>query len=202
MWLVISHLIFINCFSDVDSGILSNQVTQFNLHVEIAWLGKRLDEIVLQRAAKQQPTVFFSLMPNHLTISHNFTRVNFPNCHSSNEKFGSLCDFEVQQLSKLSWVHIQRRAPYIHHLLQHIMFTQSQYEHMIHWYGAIRSKNPKNFSQAACTWLQENEDYWKPWMPTQIRNENVLYLAGMFPMTGKYQREPGVLPGKLHYNYF
>ena len=181
---------------DLHSSILRQQVANLELDVDILWMGHELDAVVTQRTSQHSPTLFFNWVPNHLTAFGNFTRVNFPLCRSSYARPVN-CDFEVHQLSKIAWVGLERHAPYVHHLLQKLSFSQMQYEDLLRMYV---DNGELTYRDAACMWLKENKRMWKDWIPSNLSNKTYIYLGGMIPLSGRYVRQRGVVPGECFYS--
>ncbi len=98
MWQKFDELI-----SELDGGILGQQVDSLGLNVNIAWVGSHLRSFVQERTNNKLPTLFFNWMPNTVTALGNYTRVKFPLCQTSQQK-PTNCDFQVNQLSKAAWV--------------------------------------------------------------------------------------------------
>ena len=108
--------------SEQDSGLLGEQVDTMGLNVNIAWIGSHLHSFVQERTDNKLPTLFFNWMPNTLTALGNYTRVKFPLCETSQQR-PTDCDFEVNQLSKVTWVRIN----FIKHILGYQYFKNFRY---------------------------------------------------------------------------
>lgn len=106
-------------FSDLDGGLLSNQVRSLDLLVNVAWVGPHLNEFVVNRVANNHPVLFFNWIPNDLTAAGNFSRIHLPMCRASVDSPVD-CDFEVNQLAKIVWSMMKSHAPEAYHVIQRV----------------------------------------------------------------------------------
>ncbi len=178
-------------------GMLKEQVDNLGLDVSIAWIGSHLHSFVHARTSKNHPTLFFSWTPNSLTALGNYTRVKFPLC-KSNSYLPLDCDFEINQLSKAMWIKLGTHTPEAASVVTRMHFTQKQYDDLLRLYDSLgpHLSEEVDFEHGACEWIRQNERIWKKWIPTNISNKTRIYLAGMFPITGPFLRQPGIVPGK------
>jgi hypothetical protein len=142
------------------------------------------------------------LLSYSLTATGNYTRVAFPACDVGKESSGS-CDFDVHQLSKLMWSKLETHAPEAYHVVSNMRFSQSQYEDVLRIYVSKSpdfSNSPVHYEDAACSWIRANTKVWEKWLPPNLSNKTVIFLGGMFPLSGPFWRQPGLVPGK--YNMF
>ena len=179
-------------------GILNKQIAHLNLDVNVAWIGPHLPSFVHDRTSQNMPTLFFNWLPNTLTSLHNYTRVKFPTCKSHDRDLNVDCDFELQQLSKLSWSRIKTHIPEAYHLITKMFFTQNDYEDLLRSYVALNGNahlHPPDINATACHWVRNNRHMWEKWLPIGLTQKPKIYIGGMFPITGPYLREPGIFPG-------
>ena len=71
----------------------------------------------------ESPLFFYDWYPNTLTVHRKYNRVLFPDCYGI--KNNPLCDFEVNQLSKMVWVKLKSHAPLVYQLVNQIKFSES-----------------------------------------------------------------------------
>ena len=50
--------------------------------------------------------------------------------------------------------------------------------------------------QVACGWMRQNEVVWSQWKPIDLKAKTELYIGGIFPLTGPYYSDKGMVPGK------
>ena len=50
--------------------------------------------------------------------------------------------------------------------------------------------------KVACDWINLHQEVWEKWLPTQLSEKPKLYLAGLFPLTGSYLSQPGLVQGE------
>ncbi|XP_074645062.1 uncharacterized protein LOC141914425 [Tubulanus polymorphus] len=179
---------------ELDMGILKKQIINFQMHVNIAWIGNNLTSYVTEQIKLGNPILFFSWQPNTFT-AYNFTRMKFPLCTETQHGKPIDCDFEINQLTKVVWSRLKRNAPEAFHLINNIEFKQQTYQDIIDKYRDMEAKRSSiQAHEVACEWVRENKDIWKHWIPPDLTNKTKIYLGGMFPLTGRHWTGPGLLP--------
>ena len=187
--------------SGLDDGVLPQQIRNLGLDVSIAWIGSHLHSFVSERTRQQLPTLFFNWTPNILTAFSNFTRLKFPGCSGRNSnRPPTNCDFETHQLSKVMWAKMRTHTPEAHSLISSLSFTHQQYEDLLQLFMKIDFNNAdldqsQVYEEAACQWIKQNKRIWSKWIPKNMTTKQRIYIGGMFPITGPYWRQPGIVPG-------
>ncbi|KAH3769941.1 hypothetical protein DPMN_171220 [Dreissena polymorpha] len=176
-------------YPEMDMGALKAQVMNLNLPVNIAWIGPHLQSFVQDRVSSQnRPVLFFSWEPNPLTAGKLFTRVKFPLCQNDPTQLPSDCDFGLNQFTKVVWSKVKTSIPEAYHVISKMTFHQDEYVRLLQ----LRNSNAYD---VACNWTKENEAIWKTWLPENLSNKTRIYLGGLFPMSGLYWSEPGLVQG-------
>jgi len=173
----------------MDMGALKAQVKNLNLPVNIAWIGPHLEHFINDRVSRQnRPVLFFTWEPNLLTAGNLYTRVKFPLCQNDLTQLPTDCDFGLNQFTKVVWSKLKTSVPEAFHVISQMKFHQDEYVRLL-------QVNDKPAYEVACQWIHENEDVWKTWMPENLSNKTKIYLGGLFPMSGPYWSEPGLVQG-------
>lgn len=180
--------------SDMDMGALKAQVRNLSLPVNIAWIGPHLRSFVEERIFKKLPVLFFSSDPNILTAGKLFTRVKFPLCQDDLTKVPMDCDFGLNQFTKVVWSRLKTSIPEAYHVVSKLTFHQDEYTSLLQMF-----RQYSHVDKIACEWVKSNEDIWKKWLPNNLSNKTRIYLGGLFPLTGFYWMEPGLVQGMVHY---
>lgn len=183
-------------FPDMYLKIVKSQITALNIPINVAWIGHHLRKYVWKRTKEKLPVLFFSPEPSSLTANGNFTRVKFPSCQRDYNSLPHSCDFRSSQFSKMVWWEVEKEAPEILHIVKRMVFTRAEYEEMLQWFKLWDSDaiNP-----VACTYLRVYKDKWSSWLPKHFSRRKSIYLGGLFPMTGLYWMQPGLVQGKHYY---
>lgn len=171
-----------------DTEFVIEDILDLKLYVKVIWLGEHLKQIAAQLTNDYRKTaplknsiLIFSWTPSDVIINeNNYTSVLFTHCEllSSHVKYG--CKYELMRLAKFSWSKLNKYAAAAYAALHRFKFEREQLEYLLQLYDRY-SKN-KSFEEIACSWLQWNESWWKPW--TQVEKKAVLYIGGIFPITG------------------
>ena len=179
----------ISFFTDLDMGVLKAQVRNLNLPVNIAWIGPHFEWFIHDRVANQnRPVLFFSWEPNSLTAGKLFTRIKFPLCQNDLTHLPTNCDFGLNQFTKIVWAKLKTSIPEAYHVISKMKFHQDEYIKLLQ----VRARTPE---QIACDWIHDHEHIWRTWLPDNLTNKTKIYLGGLFPMTGHYWIEPGLVQG-------
>ncbi|GFR05086.1 insulin-like peptide receptor [Trichonephila clavata] len=168
---------------------LKNEITDLELLVNVAWIGDQLEAVVEKRTLDRKYTLFFHRMPMALSSIEKFTHVSFPNCEDVPY---SSCEFEINQLEKIVWSKIKSNAPHAFYVLKALSFDQSDYLKLLKRYmlGKTRGFNEEDI---ACHWMRENIYVWDKWIPVDNKNKTKLYIGGIFPISGIYWKQGGVI---------
>ena len=108
----------------------------------------------------------------------------------------SECDFRLHEFRKVTWSALKTGAREAYQLISNIYFTQQQYEDLLH--SSVDTCHRfgvdiTDVEAAACKWVKNHRHIWQPWMP---RKRKKIYLGGMFSKTGRYMRDPGIIPSE------
>lgn len=184
----------------MDLGVLKDQVRNLNLPVNIAWIGPHLKEFVDFRISHNLPVLFFSWQPNLLTADNVFTRIKFPLCHDDLIHLPKDCDFGLNQFTKVVWPKLQTSIPEAFHVISKMTFHQDEYMQLLQMFRKYSSAE-----EIACAWVRNETNYetiWKWWLPENLSNKTKIYLGGLFPISGNYWMEPGLVQGIAHARKF
>ena len=59
-------------------------------------------------------------------------------------------------------------------------------------------KMNETIQHVACKWMNKNTNLWTSWLPTDwYTKKTELIIGGIFPSTGYFYSEPGMIPGKI-----
>lgn len=180
----------LSSYPDMDMGALKAQVRNLSLPVNIAWIGPNLHQYVHNRVARRLPVLFFSWDPNTLTAGRLFTRIKFPLCQDDLNKMPMDCDFGLNQFTKIVWSKLKSSVPEAFHVISKLTFHQDEYIQLLQMFH--RYSYP---DEIACAWVRDHETIWKTWLPENLSNKTRIYLGGLFPLTGQYWMEPGLVQG-------
>lgn len=183
-------------FRGLDGGMLEQQIETLDLPVDIVWLGGALEQFVANQTAHGQHLLFFGWDPSKLKLSGNFTRISFPEWYqhtsdtTSREPFRT--EYQVHQFSKLVWYRIEAGAPDAYHVISKMNLQQQTYYKLLY---AARSLLLPEPARIACQWVQENRAIWEQWLPPTFTAKPKLFLAGLFPLSGRKWPQPGLVEG-------
>ena len=107
-----------------------------------------------------------------------------------------LCYCDVLQAM---WKRMKTHTPEAHHLISKLHLTQTQYEDILRLNHAVSpaQQTTASMAEAACQWVHNNKRIWQTWVPKNLSNKTRIYLGGMFPVTGPFVRQPGIVPGEV-----
>jgi len=195
-------------FTELDGGILQQQIHDLDLGVSIAMIGSHLNSFVRSQQALDVPTLFFNWSPNDLTAGNNFTRMMFPMCQAASGNYKKKsCDFEANQLTKIVWNTIITHTPDAYHVISNMELTQDELDIMLRRYSLLcitASKSTTTESlrrsdnyldEIACDWIKNNDHLWSQWIPKNLSSKTPIYIGGLFPLTGPHWRQPAIVPG-------
>lgn len=81
-----------------------------------------------------------------------------------------------------------------------VNFSQDQYDEILRDFSRRNSDEGISrdgaLEQTACDWLQHNQDIWIEWLPENIGGKTPIYIGGLFPITGPFWRQPGIVTGE------
>ncbi|GIY31660.1 insulin-like peptide receptor [Caerostris extrusa] len=176
-------------YSDLNFDILKSQITNLGLLVNVAWIGGQLESVVEKRTLARNYTLFYHRMPMSFSSIERFSQVAFPNCEDVSY---ATCDFEINQMEKVIWSKIRTNAPHAYYVLKGLTFDQAGYMDLLQRYMYGRSRGFK-MEELACNWIRDNIIVWDKWIPVDNRNKTKLYIGGIFPISGIYWRQSGVI---------
>ena len=182
----------------MDMGVLKAQVRNLNLPVNIAWIGPHLKYFINLRVSQKLPVLFFNWQPNLLTANNFFTRIKFPLCQNDLIHLPKDCDFGLSQFTKVVWPKLRTSVPEAFHVISKMTFHQDVYMQQLQMFRKYSSAE-----EIACAWVRNetNQQIWKSWLPENLSNKTKIYLGGLFPMTGNYWMEPGLVQGEVTGRY-
>lgn len=171
-----------------DTEFVMEDIVNLNLYVKVIWLGEHLkrisseltDEYKKGRLMKNS-IIIFSWTPSDVIINElNYTSVLFTHCEllSSHVKYG--CKYELMRLAKFSWSKLNKHAQAAYAALHKFKFEREQLEYLLELHE--KYSKSRSLEEIACSWLQRNESWWKPW--TQAEKKAILYIGGIFPISG------------------
>ena len=112
--------------------MIEQHIGTLGLNVNAAWIGTHLHQFVHERTQRKELSLFFNWTPNTLTALGNYTRVKFPLCQRE-DSGGERCDFDVQQMSKITWSIIRSHTPEAYELIQTMHYTEEEYEDLLRY---------------------------------------------------------------------
>uniref|UniRef100_V5IB68 Gamma-aminobutyric acid type B receptor subunit 2 n=2 Tax=Ixodes ricinus TaxID=34613 RepID=V5IB68_IXORI len=178
--------------------MLTSEIESLKLRVNVAWVGKRLEEYVTTALARNESVVFYNWKPNTLTTSSNVVHIAFPQCEDralqdfQDNPDNAKCEFEVNHMEKVVWSKLKDSVPDVYDIAQKISFKQDQYEQMLDLYKR-ESTRDRDYSDIACTFLTQNEHLLHEFVTGDLGDKPKLYIGGIFPVSGIYKRMSGVL---------
>ncbi|XP_052822135.1 uncharacterized protein LOC106880693 isoform X4 [Octopus bimaculoides] len=185
-------LILLSSYPEMNYHLLQSQINTLNLPVIVAWIGHYLTDFVRQRAQRGLPVLFYDWWPSPLTLNHNFTQIKFPSCpYDPNPIY---CNFKLNQLTKMTSPALSKLAPRAYEAVSRMSFTQEEYADLLQFYSNAKSLRPSiRASKVACSWVKDHEHIWKRWFPKIISTKKRVYLGGLFPLTGPFWTQPGLI---------
>lgn len=183
----------LSSYPEMDMGVLKAQVRNLNLPVNIAWIGPHLKEFIYFRVSHKLPVLFFSWQPNSLTADKLFTRIKFPLCQDDLIHLPKDCDFGLNQFTKVVWPKLRTSVPEAFHVISKMKFHQDEYMQLLQMFRKYSTAQ-----EIACAWVRNETNYeriWKFWLPENLSNKTKIYLGGLFPISGNYWMEPGLVQG-------
>ncbi|EEC03035.1 hypothetical protein IscW_ISCW017106 [Ixodes scapularis] len=175
-------------------NMLTTEIESLRLRVNVAWVGKRLEEYVTSALARNESIIFHNWKPNTLTTLSNVVHIAFPQCEDralqdfQDNPENAKCEFEVV------WSKLKDSVPDVYDIAQKISFKQEQYEQMLDLYKR-ESTRDRDYSDIACTFLTQNEHLLHEFVTGDLGDKPKLYIGGIFPVSGIYKRMSGVLTG-------
>lgn len=197
------HLFFLSFIStEMNYHLVQSQINSLNLPVIVAWIGHYLTDFVRQRAQRGLPVLFYDWWPSPLTLNHNFTQIKFPSCPYDPDPV--YCNFKLNQLTKMTSPALATVAPQAYEAVSRMSFTQDEYADLLQFYSNAKSLRPSiRASKVACSWVKEHENIWKQWFPKNISTRKKIYLGGLFPLSGPFWTQPGLVqseyPSSLYF---
>ncbi|KAM7283533.1 atrial natriuretic peptide receptor 2-like [Ixodes scapularis] len=179
-------------------NMLTTEIESLRLRVNVAWVGKRLEEYVTSALARNESIIFHNWKPNTLTTLSNFVHIAFPQCEDralqdfQDNPENAKCEFEVNHMEKVVWSKLKDSVPDVYDIAQKISFKQEQYEQMLDLYKR-ESTRDRDYSDIACTFLTQNEHLLHEFVTGDLGDKPKLYIGGIFPVSGIYKRMSGVL---------
>lgn len=185
-------LILLSSYPEMNYHLVQSQINSLNLPVIVAWIGHYLTDFVRQRAQRGLPVLFYDWWPSPLTLNHNFTQIKFPSCPYGPDPV--YCNFKLNQLTKMTSPALATVAPQAYEAVSRMSFTQDEYADLLQFYSNAKSLRPSiRASKVACSWVKEHENIWKQWFPKNISTRKKIYLGGLFPLSGPFWTQPGLV---------
>ncbi|XP_070575709.1 uncharacterized protein [Ptychodera flava] len=174
-------------YPDMNKDILIGQIESLELNVTIAWIGPKLESYVQNCHDRHQPVLFLNWVSNGIISTGNYSRITFPNCIGTTE--GRDCDFKLNVLEKYTWHRVEWGLPNAYSTLKDMEFSQNAMDEILR----NQYVNKLTEQEAACQWVQENQEVWIEWIPGVVVNQTII-IGGMFSNTGSVWPEPGIEP--------
>lgn len=102
---------------------------------------------------------------------------------------------QVNEFSKVAWYRVAAGAPDAFHVVSKMSLSQQAYYHLLDFFRLQPALQPQ---RVACQWVRDNRDVWEKWLPPTFTEKPKLYLAGLFPMSGGFWPQPGLVEGRHH----
>ena len=102
---------------------------------------------------------------------------------------------QVNEFSKVAWYRVAAGAPDAFHVISKMSLSQQAYYHLLDFFRLQTAPQPQ---RVACQWVRDNRDVWEKWLPPTFTEKPKLYLAGLFPMSGGFWPQPGLVEGRQH----
>jgi hypothetical protein len=87
--------------------------------------------------------------------------------------------------------HRKSDSNYVLQAVHKMSFSRDSYSDLVARYN----QQPGAVDKIACEWLVHNKEIWMPWIPTSDE-KNVLYIGGIFPITGSPYSAKGIVRGE------
>lgn len=100
---------------------------------------------------------------------------------------------QVNEFAKVAWYRVAAGAPDAFHVISRMSLSQQTYYSLLVSTKLQLALQPQHI---ACQWVQENRNIWEKWLLPTFTEKPKLYLAGLFPMTGGYWPQPGLVEGR------
>ncbi|XP_075213197.1 uncharacterized protein LOC142319607 isoform X2 [Lycorma delicatula] len=179
-----------------ETGFVVHHIKSLKLYVKVAWVGKRLEEVIFKMkklmlsSKSERLFVFLARSPSIVTVpgDEQFKSIAFPPCESYGLITG--CKYNLHRLVKVVWQQLLNAAKPIHDSLVKIHFTREDYLNLINRY-AHRSQGD-SIRNVSCDWIRNNLNTVKDWLPDNDSTD-ILYIGGIFPVDVKDYRGNGII---------
>ncbi|KAJ3368477.1 hypothetical protein GGF31_006296 [Allomyces arbusculus] len=159
---------------DYSPGKDEQRILDFNLPLVVVYLGPTFVPIVtacLERQSSNSTCLFFYWVPETLPSRYSLLQVNFPpatlDCIADfdltlapSNRTSWRCDWETDVIQKFVSVSMTQRVPPVHTLLLNFVIRDTDMVDMLSALPGVEGT-----AMTACTWLQQNEQLWGPWIP-------------------------------------
>lgn len=169
-----------------------------NLYVKVAWLGPNLKNVTkeLTRRYRERKSskaiVILSWTPSDIILPENkFISVAFKRCELFNSSQMGGCKYELNRLIKVTWANLEKIAKPAYDTLHRMFLTEENYDEMLLEYNTYYPQ--RSVYDVACNWLRNNSRHWHDWIQVSNKAKNIIYIGGIFPMTGSSYTAKGIV---------
>lgn len=125
------------------------QIKKLKLFVKVAWVGKRLDNLISFLSQNNSRIVFFDYSISPLTFDkEEMTEVLFPSCDTSGQPDG--CIYHSARMLKLVWQNIKQGAKQAYRLMENVRLTAGDYRSLMSAYRKSLSDDDDGLLDVAC----------------------------------------------------
>ncbi|KNE55885.1 hypothetical protein AMAG_01751 [Allomyces macrogynus ATCC 38327] len=165
---------FWHVMPEYSPGKDEQRILDFNLPLVVVYLGPAFLPTVtacLERQSSNSTCLFFYWVPETLPSRYPLLQVNFPpatlDCIADfnltlapSTRTSWRCDWETDVIQKFVSVSMTKRVPPVHTLLLNVVIRDTDIVDMLSALPDIEGT-----AATACTWLQQNEQIWRQWIP-------------------------------------
>ncbi|KAH1013429.1 atrial natriuretic peptide receptor 2 [Dendroctonus ponderosae] len=169
-------------------------IRENNLYVKVLFLGPNLLNAVnyLKGTSKlfaPKSLVILSWTPSDVILyDSQFVTVSFES--GERMKFTQLdavgYKYEMHRLVKVAWNKMETSAKPLYETLRSFKFEVPQYKTLMDMYDKNRNLS---YKKIACMWMKQYNHTWLGW---QTSKENIIYIGGIFPMSGSSYAGQGI----------
>ncbi|XP_023326697.1 uncharacterized protein LOC111700109 isoform X2 [Eurytemora carolleeae] len=183
------------------------------MYILMVFVGPNLEKVLdhLQRHSQDGSYLLLSSHPSTFTTRYRYTQIKFPTCKDPlqmRESEDIACIYSPHRLSKVVWKNVESGAPSLFSFIENLSFTYSEYVSLLRMYNEMKIENPDvPIRDIACKWLlhdtkrtDKGREIISPWFQkysSKIDNKGILYIGGIFPISGKRYQAPELAPVAL-----
>lgn len=180
------------------TSFVIQHIEEMNLYVKVAWLGPNLKNVTkeLTRRYRERKSskaiVILSWTPSDIILPENkFISVAFKRCELFNSSQMGGCKYELNRLIKVTWANLEKIAKPAYDTLHRMFLTEENYDEMLLEYNTYYPQ--RSVYDVACNWLRNNSRHWHDWIQVSNKAKNIIYIGGIFPMTGSSYTAKGIV---------